>query len=513
MAYIYGSPEQSHVSKGSARHLELFLRVGLPLVFLLILTASGLYTFLNTSYAISALFAVVFVAAVIRFEELGLTIAHYTLPSETNARAEQIASRALSLLPNDYHVFHDLNFRNVHIDHVVVGPNGIFLINTKSQLGKVTLAGESLRFNGWPFLRNMLSHCWGQTLTFNKHMEIVPAEGMEITPIICFSRAAVDILRPVRGVYITQASTLVPMIQHNEQAVPGDKAHDLIVKLAVLVCGKPDGFIISQPEDDAEPDAPGTGGEKSRRPVCSKCQHQASFEEMALFPDECPRCGRLYAFKAEDVEPALPDPRRAAVWRPSAAQLFLVSLLIAGGAAAVAYRTGFIDKYLPWRELLDIGSTNGTTASKDIPVTPPGNQTAAPEAVSAANATLTAANQTSAPMPEVNATASNSSALVANATGPKNAVNATAIKGTAAQEQEPAPPSDKGKLRIRSAKTTVVWIMEQQTLKQYGPFQVVASTAKDIVIPKGSYTIFFLENGKRKMTSISFMSDHGELEL
>lgn len=35
--------------------------------------------------------------------------------------------------PDDYYVFHDLEFPGFNIDHVVLGPNGIFLVETKAK--------------------------------------------------------------------------------------------------------------------------------------------------------------------------------------------------------------------------------------------------------------------------------------------------------------------------------------------------------------------------------------------
>lgn len=61
-------------------------------------------------------------------------------PWRKGLKGETTVEQALSKLPNDYYIIHDvvLNFkRRVQIDHVVVGPTGIFAIETKSMGGNL----------------------------------------------------------------------------------------------------------------------------------------------------------------------------------------------------------------------------------------------------------------------------------------------------------------------------------------------------------------------------------------
>lgn len=55
------------------------------------------------------------------------------------ARGEEAISELLSTLPDTYHVFNDFTYGRFHVDHVVVGPVGVFAIETKCWSGKVTL--------------------------------------------------------------------------------------------------------------------------------------------------------------------------------------------------------------------------------------------------------------------------------------------------------------------------------------------------------------------------------------
>ena len=66
------------------------------------------------------------------------------------ARGERVAAEALSRLPTGWWVFHDLQVgsRGANIDHLVVGPSGIFTINTKLSTGNVWVGGNTFMANG-----------------------------------------------------------------------------------------------------------------------------------------------------------------------------------------------------------------------------------------------------------------------------------------------------------------------------------------------------------------------------
>lgn len=60
--------------------------------------------------------------------------------------SEELAYRKMLELPDEYHIFNDLFFENngytTQIDHVVVSPYGVFVIETKGYKGWI-LGGEN----------------------------------------------------------------------------------------------------------------------------------------------------------------------------------------------------------------------------------------------------------------------------------------------------------------------------------------------------------------------------------
>ena len=84
---------------------------------------------------------------------------HQKIPVWKGKYAEILVDKILSRLPEDYITFNDLLFKSngytVQIDHIVVSPFGIFVIETKGYQGWIT-GGEN-------------SEYWTQTIFKSKH--------------------------------------------------------------------------------------------------------------------------------------------------------------------------------------------------------------------------------------------------------------------------------------------------------------------------------------------------------
>lgn len=66
-------------------------------------------------------------------------------------QGEDAVAQALSGFPDDFHVIHDITTQFGNIDHVVVGPTGVFVIDAKNWRGHVAADGKGeLTWNGRP---------------------------------------------------------------------------------------------------------------------------------------------------------------------------------------------------------------------------------------------------------------------------------------------------------------------------------------------------------------------------
>jgi hypothetical protein len=63
------------------------------------------------------------------------------------ASGERLTNWWLGRLPAGWHVFHDIPAVEANIDHLAIGPAGVFTINTKNLTGKVWIGPKSILHN------------------------------------------------------------------------------------------------------------------------------------------------------------------------------------------------------------------------------------------------------------------------------------------------------------------------------------------------------------------------------
>lgn len=106
-------------------------------------------------------------------------------------KGEQTVEHVLTQLPDGYTVYNDivLGKQNGNIDFVVVGPNGVFIIEVKNISGEITFDGNQLLQNGKPMKKDYLFQA-------NKEYEVLHNyllnQGLNIfvTPLLVFNRYA-----------------------------------------------------------------------------------------------------------------------------------------------------------------------------------------------------------------------------------------------------------------------------------------------------------------------------------
>jgi len=130
------------------------------------------------------------------------------------ARGEEAVAAVLASLPAGYHVFHDVACGEAGgIDHVVVGPKGLFVVETKCWSGKVTLEGGTILFNGAapsrPPIAQVRASAHALTRFLAQKIDPVPA----CVPLVCFaSNTLVGNALKQEETLICNASALVSLI-------------------------------------------------------------------------------------------------------------------------------------------------------------------------------------------------------------------------------------------------------------------------------------------------------------
>lgn len=128
--------------------------------------------------------------------------------ADRGALAEEKVALQLSGLPEGYYGFHDISFDGFNIDHVAVGPGGIFVLETKSHGGTIDARDNSLLLNGKPPQKNFLNQVWSQTKNMQEYLWKMTSKELKIKPVLCFTNAYVKVRRPVKGVDVVSLKYL-----------------------------------------------------------------------------------------------------------------------------------------------------------------------------------------------------------------------------------------------------------------------------------------------------------------
>ena len=167
---------------------------------------------------VSVIFAFVLAVAVVSLAALGKTFMQRSDRAERGADAEVRVEHLLQALPAAYYTLHDLTFDGFNIDHIVIGPTGIFTVETKSHRGKITARGEDLLLNGRPFEKPVLKQAWSQAFTLRDLLKRDGKKPFPVRPILCFPNAFVQVRQPVRGVIVTSRDYLRQAILRQQGA-------------------------------------------------------------------------------------------------------------------------------------------------------------------------------------------------------------------------------------------------------------------------------------------------------
>ena len=124
------------------------------------------------------------------------------------ARGEERVAGILRNLPASYHVFNDFVAGRVHVDHVVVGPAGVFAVETKDWRGAVTVEEGHILLNGQLPDRAPLAQVLKEAKEVKHALAGAGWDG-DVTPVLAFASDTFKAhLAEVQGAVVINSSEL-----------------------------------------------------------------------------------------------------------------------------------------------------------------------------------------------------------------------------------------------------------------------------------------------------------------
>ena len=150
---------------------------------------------------------------------------------ERGAEGERATAEVLAQLPaGDWIVLHDVRWpgrRSANVDHVVVGPPGVFVIDSKNWTGSIEVSGSVLRQNG----RLRESTVAGAAEAGLAVGQLAPLLRPDLVhPVLCFVRDE-PLAGEVGGVTVCATSNVVPTLMSRPHVLDAEQVrlvcHDL----------------------------------------------------------------------------------------------------------------------------------------------------------------------------------------------------------------------------------------------------------------------------------------------
>ena len=144
------------------------------------------------------------------------------------ARGEERVSAILLGLPDSYHVFNDFVAGSMHVDHVVVGPAGVFAIETKFWKGRVTVEEGCILVDGQLPDRSPLAQVTKEAAAVKSRLAELGWTGA-VTPVLAFASDTFEAkIAELRGTVILNANHLRASFDTDRVAIPPAECERLV---------------------------------------------------------------------------------------------------------------------------------------------------------------------------------------------------------------------------------------------------------------------------------------------
>jgi hypothetical protein len=167
------------------------------------------------------------------------------------ATGEAVVGSVLEGLPDSYGVIHDLKTSYGNIDHLVIGPTGVYVIDSKNWRGTVTADGSGeLLLNGRPTRKPEVKNFLRRLMGIKDKLKALSTMNPYLQGVFAFGSAYVDVRwGTTRYVHCITEEKLYEYIVENKSWRRLSTKEVVLMEQAVLALARMDkGFEVSNSE-------------------------------------------------------------------------------------------------------------------------------------------------------------------------------------------------------------------------------------------------------------------------
>ena len=143
--------------------------------------------------------------------------------------------RALACLGPSYRVVTRPSSFGERDRHVAIGPNGVFLVVTSDDSGRVTASDQRLFVNARLPWRNLVEDSRVEALRVGDRVQRALGRPVRVHAVLCFTRALVAVGQEIRGVKIVQVPRLARLVESAASPVMLSEAEVEAARVALVV--------------------------------------------------------------------------------------------------------------------------------------------------------------------------------------------------------------------------------------------------------------------------------------
>lgn len=176
------------------------------------------------------------------FYRMAMKHEKYRFNYRRGADGEFCVGNALGLFPDEYNIINDLKTDFGNIDHVVVGPSGVYVLDTKNWRGTIT-ADENgeLLVNGTPTDKPAIRILTGRVMSIKEKVKTLCGSDRYIQGVLVFPSARVDAKwGTTKAVHCIRDEKLYDYIVENKKPNKLSKKEIDAISLAFLALARMD---------------------------------------------------------------------------------------------------------------------------------------------------------------------------------------------------------------------------------------------------------------------------------
>jgi hypothetical protein len=133
--------------------------------------------------------------------------------AERGAIAEEKTGAVIEGLPDGNFIINDFDTGRGNIDHILVGPKGVFTLEVKSHRGTVTFDNGILLRDGKVFEKDFLKQAWAECFAVREMLAKWEIKESTAEPVIIFSNAFVKVSGKAKGAVVINLKFLPTFLE------------------------------------------------------------------------------------------------------------------------------------------------------------------------------------------------------------------------------------------------------------------------------------------------------------